>query len=70
VRRRQPPSPPPADGLSDEQAAALEREVARPGWRMDGPEFDGLEDAAVRLLAARWRRRVERDESPLPHRPP
>jgi hypothetical protein len=46
-----------SDDLTDEEAAALERAVSRPGWRLDSPEFDGCQEAAQRLLADRWRRR-------------
>jgi hypothetical protein len=59
VRRRQPP-PPVSDGLTDEEAAALERAAAKPGWRMDGPEFARCQAAATQLLADRWRRRQAR----------
>jgi hypothetical protein len=58
MRRRQRPEPPPQDGLTDSQAAALERAVSPPGKRMDGPAFNACQDRAIELLAARWRRRV------------
>jgi hypothetical protein len=40
--------------LTDEQAAAYEQYVSAPGWRLNGPDF--APRAAVRTLAARWRR--------------
>ena len=49
--------------LADEEAAALERAASPPGWRMDGPELDCCQADAVKLLAARWRRRVERGDA-------
>jgi hypothetical protein len=58
MKLRQVPPPAPPDGLTDEQAAALERAISRPGWRLEGPEFAGCQEAAVRLLADRWRRRT------------
>ena len=56
MRRRQPPPAPPGDGLSDDQAAALERSVSLPGWRLDGPDWAHAQHAVVQLLASRWRR--------------
>jgi hypothetical protein len=65
VKLRQPDHPKTVHegDLTDEEAAALERAASPPGWRMDGPEFDWCQDAAVELLAARWRRRVERGDT-------
>lgn len=54
MKRRRPP-PPRVDDLSDDQAAALERYVTAPGWRLD--ELAGVSPRAVTwLLAQRWRR--------------
>jgi hypothetical protein len=49
VKPRQAPAPPPADGLTDAEAAALERAASPPGGRLDGPEFDSCQDAAEQL---------------------
>jgi hypothetical protein len=56
VRRRQRPAPPPEE-LTTSEMAALYRASVPPGWRLDGPEFDGAQHRVEQLLAARWRRR-------------
>lgn len=66
MRRRPRPTPPPSDGLTDSAAAVLERAVSPPGWRLDGPEFAGNQRWVERILAARWRRRVEYQQRPAP----
>jgi len=63
LRQHEVDIPRPAGDLTDEEAAALERAASLPGWRMDGPEFDRCQDAVVEMLAARWRRRVERGDA-------
>ena len=56
--RRRPRPEPPADELSDQEAADLYRATVPAGWRLDGPEFADAQHAVVQILAARWRRRL------------